>query len=131
METSYVGVSDSVNKMSTTSSLTANKTYYAVYRGEVTQYYYNGTKGSSRRIYRNNYFTSNSNLETVLSDSTTGVNNLTLGAGYNSSTALGLTTSATATSAKSVDSCAKSDTTTFYTIYQERKTIPLFTIFHQ
>ena len=117
--TSYVGVSDSVNKMSTTSSLTANKTYYAVYRGEVTQYYYNGTQGSSRKIYRNNYFTSNSNLATVLSDSTTGVNNLTLGAGYNSSTALGLTTSATATSAKSVDSCAKSDTTTFYTIYQK------------
>ena len=117
--TSYVGVSDAVNKMSTTSSLTANKTYYAVYRGEVTQYYYNGTQGSSRKIYRNNYFTSNSNLATVLSDSTTGVNNLTLGAGYNTSTALGLTTSATSTSAKSVDSCAKSDTTAFYTIYQK------------
>ncbi len=117
--TSYVGVSDSVNKMSTTSSLTANKTYYAVYRGEVTQYYYNGTQGSSRKIYRNNYFTSNSNLATVLSDSTTGVNNLTLGAGYNTSTALGLTISATSTSAKSVDSCAKSDTTAFYTIYQK------------
>jgi len=117
--TSYVGVSDSVNKMSTTSSLTANKTYYAVYRGEVTQYYYNGTQGSSRKIYRNNYFTSNSNIATVLSDSTTGVNNLTLGAGYNTSTALGLTISATSTSAKSVDSCAKSDTTAFYTIYQK------------
>ena len=117
--TSYVGVSDAVNKMSTTSSLTANKTYYAVYRGEVTQYYYNGTQGSSRKIYRNNYFTSNSNLATVLSDSTTGVNNLTLGAGYNTSTALGLTTSATSTSAQSVANSAKTNTTTFYTIYQK------------
>ena len=117
--TSYVGVADTTNTMSTTNSLTANKTYYAVYRGEVTQYYYNGTQGSSRKIYRNNYFTSNSNMATVLSDSTTGVNNLTLGTGYNTSTALGLTTSATSTSAQSVANSAKSSTTTFYTIYQK------------
>ena len=58
----------------TTVSINANKTYYAIYRTTVKEYYNN----TNRNIYRNQWFTSTTAMANpVLSTSTTGTTNLT------------------------------------------------------
>ena len=51
-----------------TVSLNTSTTYYAKYRTEVTEY----SSGTSRKLYRNSYFTDNTHMTTVLSASSTG-----------------------------------------------------------
>lgn len=89
---SYAGVSTSTSSM-TASSLTIsrNQTYYAYYSATISNKYYKGTNNSNdydhqtdwgtRSLYKNVFFTSNSALSYVISDSKTGTTNLSHGTG--------------------------------------------------
>ena len=115
----YIGVSNTLNTMSTSTVNTSKTKYYAVYKSSVTEYY----NKTSRTIYRNSVFTSDSALKTVLSTTATGVSNLTTSTGptvnggavswYAYSTA-----NNTTASYKSVDAAAKSSSSTLYTVYK-------------
>ena len=105
--------------ISTTISISEDTTYYAIYRTNVTNYYYDSSY-TSRTLYRNQYFTSNSTLSnTVLSTSSTGTSNVGTAVGPGSSVWSGLSTAADTTAEyATVAEAVASDTTTLYTIYQ-------------
>ena len=128
----YAGLSESTGNMTqavaasaTTVSINANKTYYAIYRTTVKEYYNN----TNRNIYRNQWFTSTTAMSNpVLSTSTTGTTNLTpttgptvngvtpAWAGY--STANNTTRTYT-----TVAAAAKTDKTTLYAVYSYTVTV--------
>lgn len=128
----YAGLAQTTNSMTTSvasnaSSITftTSKTYYAIYRINAIEYYYDDSTstGKSRTAYRNSFFTSTSAMNTVLSTSSTGTANLTtIGnswAGY----ALSASADRTYTS---VASAAKSTTTSLYSVYADGKTITFY-----
>ena len=110
--TAYVGWSTGSKSMSTTSVTTANTTYYAVYRSNVTVKVVTGTAAAnvtSKTIYRNAMKDG-----TVLSESNTGTSNLTTISGaYNYA---GLATSSGTGTITAITTCAASTTNTFYTV---------------
>ena len=110
--TSYVGWSTGSRSMGTTSVTTANTTYYAVYRSNVTVKVVTGTAAAnvtSKTIYRNAMKDG-----TVLSESNTGTSNLTTISGaYNYA---GLATSSGTGTITAITTCAASTTNTFYTV---------------
>ena len=127
---SYVGygaVNTMGNSTATSVSISANTSYYASYRKNVTEYYQN----TSRTIYRNAFFTSNSAMNTVLSTSATGTSNLT-GASYTANSInwswYGYATSSSDTSRtySSVSEAAKSTTETLYTMYSKNVTATFY-----
>ena len=115
--TSLLGWATSASTMSTATVNTANTAYYAVYRANVTNYYY-GSSYTSRTIYRNSYYGTATNYTTVLSTSNTGTSNYSTAVGPGSSVWTGLATSATTTVGySSVAAAATSTATTLYTVY--------------
>ena len=118
----YVGYGEENNmELFTTStvSLNTSTTYYAKYRTEVTEY----SSGTSRKLYRNSYFTDNTNMTTVLSASSTGTkpvqgNPYTVNSiswqwkGY-------ATTQSGNIVYSSIDSATNSKATVLYTIYSK------------
>ncbi|MBR7041975.1 MAG: hypothetical protein IKI04_00580 [Bacilli bacterium] len=123
---SYVGLSAStgnmtaaVNSSATSVTLNNNKTYYAIYRTNLTNYYYDSSY-TSRTLYRNQWFTSNSAMATtVLSTSSTGTSNYSTAVGPGSSVWSGLSTGADTTAEyASVANAAASNSTSLYTVYQ-------------
>ena len=98
--------------MSTTSVTTANTTYYAVYRSNVTVRVVTGPSSANmttKTIYRNSMKDG-----TVLSESNTGTSNLTTISGAYKY--LGLATSANTLTCTAITTCAASTTNTFYTV---------------
>ena len=110
--TAYVGWSTGSKSMSTTSVTTANTTYYAVYRSNVTVRVVTGPSSANmttKTIYRNSMKDG-----TVLSESNTGTSNLTTISGaYNYA---GLATSSGTGTITAITTCAASTTNTFYTV---------------
>ena len=114
----YVATAAAVNSMSSNKN-SANQTFYAYYRSNVTNYYYNGSAYASRTIYRNSVFTDASTMKTVLSTSNTGVSNYSTAVGPGSSAWSGLSTAADTTAEyASVASAATSTAANLYTVYQ-------------
>ena len=118
-QTTYVGISDKANSMNKVDKATSGNTYYAIYRSEVSQYLNNGTTGTSRKIYRNNFFKNNTTMTTVLSDTTGGTSNLSLSNIDSTKVASGLSSTNEAVNGVSVSEAAKTTTKTFYTTYKE------------
>ena len=117
----YKGIASDKNTMtsSTTLTLTSSATYYTVYSKAVTNYYYNGTSYTTRTLYRNEYFKSNSELDSRLSTANDNTTNYTAESGVGSSTFVGLSTANDTTAEyNSIESAAASTSTTLYTIYQ-------------
>ena len=116
----YVGVATSTGTMSSsTSANTGSTAYYAVYRTNVTNYYY-GSSYTSQTLYRNQWFTSTTAMaDPVLSTSTTGTSNYSTADGPGNSAWYGLAATATTTrDYSSVSAAAKSHEATLFTIYQ-------------
>lgn len=128
----YVGLATATSSMTadvastnTTVTISTNKAYYALYRINVTEYYYDDSSsaGKSRTVYRNSFFTSVSAMNTVLSSSSTGTENLsTKGAGW----AGYATTSSADRSYAAVENAAKSTYTKLYSVYSDGKTITFY-----
>ena len=80
--TTFVGWATNASDMSTVSNVTsANTTYYAVYRSNVTNYYYSGS-WKTRTLYRNGYYGTATKYTMVLStdqEETTMVTNASSG----------------------------------------------------
>ncbi|MBR3122199.1 hypothetical protein IKF28_02010, partial [Candidatus Saccharibacteria bacterium] len=95
--------------------------FYAVYRTNVTNYYYSGSAYTSRTLYRNQTLSSTSAMGTTyLSTSTTGLSNYTTASGPGSSATYGFSTSlgSTTRTYSSVSDAAESTATTLNTIYR-------------
>ncbi|MBR2725552.1 hypothetical protein IKE97_02875, partial [Candidatus Saccharibacteria bacterium] len=95
--------------------------FYAVYRTNVTNYYYSGSAYTSRTLYRNQTLSSTSAMGTTyLSTSTTGLSNYTTAPGPGSSATYGFSTSlgSTTRTYSSVSGAAESTATTLNTIYR-------------
>ena len=136
--TPYHGLANNVNRMvadigktTTTISLSANATYYAIYGGgetsggtgyvnsNVTEYYYYGTTSTHRTLYRNEVFTSSTAMKTVLSNSATGVSNITTLSGPGGSDWVGYDTSAGVNKVHTtVAKAAESASLNLYAVYQ-------------
>ena len=118
----YLGVG-SLNSMTaiTPSTATEGSSYYAIYRTDVTNYYY-GSSYTNRSLYRNEFFTSASAMNAVLAttDASDQTANYTTSGGPNGSTWYGLAdTNTTTRKYSTVALAAKSNTctTNLYTIY--------------
>ncbi len=116
----YAGVATSTGSMTSATSNTANTTYYAFYRTNVTNYYWNSSKYSSRTLYRNMALSSTSACGTTyLSTSNTGLSNYSTAVGPGSSAWQGLSTGNDTTAEyTSVAGAAASNSTTLYSVYQ-------------
>ena len=114
----YKGVSTSTGNMNSSSlAISDNTTFYANYSKQVTNYYYNSGY-TSRVIYRNEYFTSTSAMESRLATSNTSISNYSTAVGPGSSVWSGLSTGADTTSEyTSVQAAANSNTANLYTVY--------------
>ena len=120
------GWATAVNSMTTTTpstSVSGTDTckFYAVYRTNVTNYYYTGSAYSNRTLYRNQTLSSTSAMGTTyLSTSSTGLSNYSTTGGPGSSTWYGLSTALSSTSRtySSVAAAATSTSTTLNSIYQ-------------
>ena len=67
--TTYKGISNTVNSMETTTEIKQGRTYYAVYSKEVTITYPTSTTvATNKTTYRNEYFTSNTEMTTKLGE---------------------------------------------------------------
>jgi len=111
-----IGWASAVNTMATTSPTTANTTYYAVYRKNVTIYYPTSTTAAtSVTWYRNAYFTSATAMSTVLSTSNTGTSNATTVSGIHG-TFKGLATAVNNTTTSTIAAAATSTGTSFYAV---------------
>ena len=94
--TTFVGWATSASSMTPVQTINTGTTaYYAVYRSNVTNYYYDGSAYTDRSLYRNGYYGSSINYTMVLSTSETGTSNVTIGTGPGSSSFAGLWTAAT------------------------------------
>ena len=122
----YVGIATGLNTMSSggASPTTANTTYYAVYRSNVTIYRpTSASVASSITAYRNSYFTSNSAMSTVLSSTNTGTSSMSSVSGiYGTLKGFGSVNTSTVTYS-SIDALLKSNTTTTYAISTSSITI--------
>ena len=119
--TTSIGWATSASSMSTSTSpgCTTGNSYYKVYRGNVTNYYYNSNSYTSRTLYRNSVFVSGSTYTTYLSTSNTGLDYYTTATGPGSSAWAGLSTAADTTAEyTTVADAAASSSTSLYTIYQ-------------
>ena len=122
--TSLIGWATSPTTMTPATSLnTGTRTYYAVYRSEVANYYYDGTEYTTRTLYRNSYHGSEAKYTMVLSETDTGTSNYTAEAGPGSSTWIGLSTASDTTPEYTNigtynTGAAYSSIDTFYTVYQ-------------
>ena len=118
----YVGYGK-VNNMelftTSTVSLNTSTTYYAKYRTEVTEY----SSGTSRKLYRNSYFTDNTHMTTVLSASSTGTETVQKNPYTVNSISWQWKGYATTQSGNivysSIDSATNSKATVLYTIYSK------------
>ena len=131
---SYYGLSESTGNMSASVSASAtevsstnDKTYYALYSSQVTNYYVSDTESSgtytfartSRNLYRNQWFTSTSAMsDSVLAMNNTGTSNYDATPNTNFGTFSGLSTGDDTTSEyNSVSLAANGSANTLYTIY--------------
>ncbi len=113
----YVGVS-SLNSVSPVTTLTAGQTYYALYRSNVSNNYYNGTAYANRTLYRNEYFSNATTITARLSTEINSSTNYTTAGGPGGSTWAGLSTGQnTTTTYTSVQGAASSCSNTLYTVY--------------
>ena len=118
----YVGYGK-VNNMelftTSTVSLNTSTTYYAKYRTEVTEH----SSGTSRKLYRNSYFTDNTHMTTVLSASSTGTETVQKNPYTVNSISWQWKGYATTQSGNivysSIDSATNSKATVLYTIYSK------------
>ena len=116
LATSLSSMTTTVGKTSTTITISANTTYYGVYRDNVTIYYPMSTSAVTYTTwYRNAYFTSSSAMATRLSTSSTGTSNATTVSGI-TGTYKGLATSANSTSTIAISSAATRTETTYYAV---------------
>ena len=117
--TTAIGWATSQDTMSTKSPSTQYTDYYRVYRGNVTNYYWNGSSYTTRTLYRNVFLSSGSMSTSVLSTSTTGTSNYTTETGPNGKTWKGLgTTQSGGVQYINVSSAAETSHTTLYTFYR-------------
>ena len=126
----YVNVSTGTSSMSA-GSLTISdnsKVYYAYYRKGITNHYYtgstnsnnyNGTAWSTRTLYKNVFFTSDSALSYVISTSQTGTTNLSHGTGMGSAAFKGFSINGSNFNFSSIAKAAESTTAydTLYSVY--------------
>ena len=114
----YKGVSTSLSSMASSSlTISSNTTFYANYSKQVTNYYY-GSSYTNRTLYRNEFFTSTSAMESRLSTANTSTANYSTAVGPGSSVWTGLSTGAdTTTEYSSVQNAANSNSATLYTVY--------------
>ena len=119
-------MSPDVANDATTVTLSADTTYYAIYRTNITNYYYD-TSYTSRTIYRNQWFTNTTSMaDPVLSTTKTGTSNYSTEVGPGSSRWIGLDTGTTvlieheyqSPTYNSVAAAAESNATTLYTWYE-------------
>ena len=114
----YKGVTTSLNSMATATPTAANTVFYAVYSTSVTNYYYNSGY-TNRTLYRNEYFSSTSAMQARLATSNSSTSNYSTAAGPGSSVWSGLSTAADTTAEyASVAAAATSNAATLYTVYQ-------------
>ena len=108
---SGTGASDSPCVLSTSSA------------NNVTEYYYNTSSSSaaSRTLYRNEFFTSASAMNTILSNSATGTSNITTSGGAGGSAWYGYATTSNSAvrTYSTVALAANSQTNTLYSIYNK------------
>ena len=119
----YAGVSIIAGSMAATPAEdidTSTLTYYAIYRTNVTNYYWDGSKYTSRTLYRNMAVSSTSACGTTyLSSSSGSSSNYTTSRGPGSSAWAGLSTgNDTTPEYTTVAGAAQSNSTTLYTVYQ-------------
>ena len=126
----YVNVATSTSSMSA-GSLTISdnsQVYYAYYRKGITNHYYtgstnsnnyNGTAWSTRTLYKNVFFTSDSALSYVISTSQTGTTNLSHGTGMGSAAFKGFSINGSNFNFSSIAKAAESTTAydTLYSVY--------------
>ena len=126
----YVNVATSTSSMSA-GSLTISdnsQVYYAYYRKEITNHYYKGstksnnytgTDWTTRTLYKNVFFTSNSALSYVISTSQTGTTNLSHGTGMGNAAFEGFSINGSNFNFSSIASAAESKTEydTLYSVY--------------
>ena len=112
------GFATSATSMSTTTTYNTGGTYYRVYRGNVTNYYWNGSSHTSRTLYRNGYYGSSTNYTMVLSTTNTGTSNYTTESGPNSAAWKYLMDASTGSSYSTVAAAATSSYADLKTIYQ-------------
>ncbi|MBR7042115.1 MAG: hypothetical protein IKI04_01295, partial [Bacilli bacterium] len=123
--TSLIGWATSANSMTTATVNTANTTYYAIYRGNVTNYYYSGSAYTSRTLYRNGTYGSETNYTMYLSTANNDLSNYETATGPGSSEWAGLSTAADTTPEYStVTEAATSSSASLYTVYR------MYALFH-
>lgn len=126
----YVNVATGTSSMSA-GSLTISdnsQVYYAYYRKKITNHYYTGstnsnnytgTAWSTRTLYKNVFFTSNSALSYVISTSQTGTTNLSHGTGMGGAAFKGFSINGSNFNFSSIANAAESTTAydTLYSVY--------------
>ena len=125
----YVGLAATTGTTSLVSNVTsANLTYYAVYRSNVTIYRPTSTTAvSSLSVYRNSYFTSTSYMNTVLSSTQTGTSSMSSVSGlYGTLSGFASSANSTTVSYSSISALAQSTVTVAYAISSQSKTITFY-----
>ena len=115
----YKGISDEFNNLNNESlTINSNKVFYAYYSSEVTNYYYNNSY-KNRVIYRNEYFTSANEMNSVLSLDKNGIENYVSATGPGSSEWIGLSTEKdTVVEYNNISDAARSDANILYSVYK-------------
>ncbi len=128
-DTELVGWATDANEMTSVTVNTANEYYFAIYRSEVTNYYWDSDKYSSRTLYKNSFMPINPEeiggydyindpYMVVLSNSSTGTSDFTTATGPGGSTWYYLTDEAGSSEFNTIHAAALSNVTKLFTVYK-------------
>ena len=117
--TTRVGWATGAINMNSATVNTANTSYYEIYRGNVTNYYYNNSSYAARTLYRTGVYGSDTNYSMHISTGSAGTSNYSIANGPGGAIWNGLSTAADTTAEyTTIDAAANSTSTNLYTVYQ-------------
>jgi len=115
----YAGVTNSLTNLNNTITISKTTTLYAFYQSDVTNYYYDKTDYKTRILYRSEFFTSNNEMNSVLSLNKNGIGNVSLESGPGSSEWIGFSINQdTELEYNSISAAANSFNNVLYSVYR-------------